>query len=140
MPRESFETSGIPELVPPPLRSSIHLFHDSPRDSCSTCDLKPPERIKPDGPKPQEGMMSEDFFEKPEQDHECRSCRLPVLIRLRGSRRLVVALYGCLVQEILITSSEFLLPIRAKYLFAWGPTGAGVIFLPLTIPGLVIPS
>ncbi|KAI9715867.1 MAG: hypothetical protein M1812_005687 [Candelaria pacifica] len=64
---------------------------------------------------------------------------LPPVVTLLHSRRLVTALWGCLVQASLLTSFDSVLPLFVRRTFGWSSTGAGLIFLPLVIPSFAAP-
>ncbi|KAH0282814.1 hypothetical protein KCU62_g9471, partial [Aureobasidium sp. EXF-3399] len=55
------------------------------------------------------------------------------------SPRLATDLFGCLVQATLFTSIESILPLQVRQSFHWGSLGAGLVFLPLTLPALTSP-
>lgn len=55
------------------------------------------------------------------------------VIRLCASRRLLSALFACLVQSTLLTSFDATLPLFVKDTFEWDSIGAGLIFLPLVV-------
>lgn len=53
--------------------------------------------------------------------------------------RIVAALYGCLINTILVSSMDAVLPIFVKQTFHWLSGATGAIFLNLTIPSLMSP-
>lgn len=53
--------------------------------------------------------------------------------------RIVAALYGCLINTILVSSMDAVLPIFVKQTFHWLSGATGAIFLNLTIPSLMGP-
>ncbi|KAJ5340565.1 hypothetical protein N7541_009689 [Penicillium brevicompactum] len=53
--------------------------------------------------------------------------------------RIVAALYGCLINTILVSSMDAVLPIFVKQTFHWLSGATGAIFLNLTIPSLIGP-
>jgi MFS family permease len=55
------------------------------------------------------------------------------------SPRIVAALYGCLINTILVTSMDAVLPIFVKQTFHWLSGATGAIFLNLTVPSLICP-
>lgn len=59
--------------------------------------------------------------------------RLPAVIYLLGSRRLLSALWGCTIQASLLTAFESLLPLFVRDTFGWNSLGAGLIFLPIVV-------
>ena len=60
--------------------------------------------------------------------------RLPPVLKLLASRRLLSALWAVLIQSSLLTSFDSVLPLFTKNTFGWNATGAGLIFLPIVIP------
>ena len=67
-----------------------------------------------------------------------RLSRAPLVILLR-SPRMAAAMWGNLVQAILLTAFDATLPLHVRQLFGWSSLGAGLIFLPMTIPSLLGP-
>jgi MFS family permease len=65
--------------------------------------------------------------------------RFPPVVTLLKSRRLLCALWCVLVSGILLTSFDSVVPIYVRDTFNWNSTGAGLIFLPLTLPSLFSP-
>lgn len=65
--------------------------------------------------------------------------RLPPVLKLLASRRLLSALWAVLIQSSLVTSFDSILPLFTKNTFGWNATGAGLIFLPAVIPTLLGP-
>ncbi|MCJ1439249.1 hypothetical protein MMC27_008641 [Xylographa pallens] len=65
--------------------------------------------------------------------------RLPPILTLLSSRRLLSALFACLVQAALTTAFDSVLPLYAASTFGWTSTGAGLLFLPLIIPSFGAP-
>ena len=65
--------------------------------------------------------------------------RLPPVLKLLASRRLLSALWAVLIQSSLVTSFDSILPLFTKNTFGWNATGAGLIFLPVVIPTLLGP-
>jgi MFS family permease len=65
--------------------------------------------------------------------------RLPPVLKLLASRRLLSALWAVLIQSCLLTSFDSVLPLFTKNTFRWNATGAGLIFLPIVIPTFVGP-
>jgi MFS family permease len=60
--------------------------------------------------------------------------RLPPVLKLLASRRLLSALWAVLIQSSLLTSFDSVLPLFTKNTFGWNATGAGLIFLPIVVP------
>lgn len=65
--------------------------------------------------------------------------RLPPVLKLLASRRLLCSLWAVLIQSSLLTSFDSILPLFTKNTFGWNATGAGLIFLPIVIPTFVGP-
>ncbi|KAK0864378.1 hypothetical protein LTR87_015827 [Friedmanniomyces endolithicus] len=59
--------------------------------------------------------------------------RLPPIITLLSSRRLLSALWACLMQATLLTAFDSILPLFVRNTFHWTSVGAGLIFLPLVV-------
>ncbi|EMC99171.1 hypothetical protein BAUCODRAFT_31492 [Baudoinia panamericana UAMH 10762] len=65
--------------------------------------------------------------------------RLPAVIYLFSSRRVVSALWACLIQASLYTAFDSLLPLYVRDTFHWNSIGAGLIFLPIVIVSFLGP-
>lgn len=65
--------------------------------------------------------------------------RLPPIITLLGSRRLLTALWGVIVQAALLTAFDSTVPLYVRDIFGWDSVGAGLIFLPLLLPSVLNP-
>ena len=63
----------------------------------------------------------------------------PTMSILLGSPRLMTAVYGVFTHTTLIASFDAILPQFVKRTFGWTSTGAGLIFLAITIPSLLGP-
>jgi MFS family permease len=75
----------------------------------------------------------------PSQFRSRRRDRLPPVLSLLYSRRLLAALVCSLLQAALLTSFDSVLTIHAANIFGWTSTGAGLLFLPVVIPGFLAP-
>ncbi|KAK0832035.1 hypothetical protein LTR73_002322 [Friedmanniomyces endolithicus] len=62
-----------------------------------------------------------------------RATSLPPIITLLSSRRLLSALWACLMQATLLTAFDSILPLFVLHTFHWTSVGAGLIFLPLVV-------
>ncbi|KAK0354661.1 hypothetical protein LTR91_011551 [Friedmanniomyces endolithicus] len=62
-----------------------------------------------------------------------RATSLPPIITLLSSRRLLSALWACLMQATLLTAFDSILPLFVRNTFHWTSVGAGLIFLPLVV-------
>ncbi|KAF2853652.1 MFS transporter-like protein [Plenodomus tracheiphilus IPT5] len=68
-----------------------------------------------------------------------RRDRLPPVLSLLCSCRLLASLFCALVQAALTTAFDSVLTIHAANIFNWTSTGAALLFLPLVIPTFVAP-
>jgi len=59
--------------------------------------------------------------------------RLPAVIYLFSSRRVLSALWACMIQASLLTAFDSILPLFVRDTFGWNSLGAGLIFLPLVV-------
>jgi MFS family permease len=78
-------------------------------------------------------------LEQPTPESQSRWSKLPPVITLLASPRLVSALWGCLVQAALMTSFDTVIPLFTQRVFNWNSIGAGLIFLNIFIPGFSAP-
>ena len=51
----------------------------------------------------------------------------------------LIALFGCFIQAALLTSFDSTLPLYVRSTFGWNSIGAGLIFLPVTVPSFSAP-
>ncbi|KAJ9646404.1 hypothetical protein H2199_002453 [Coniosporium tulheliwenetii] len=65
--------------------------------------------------------------------------KTPPVLSLLASRRLLAALWGCLAQATLMTCFDSVLPLHVHETFGWTSLGAGLVFLPITIPSFLAP-
>jgi hypothetical protein len=65
--------------------------------------------------------------------------RLPPVLSLLYSRRLLASLFCALIQAMLLTAFDSVLTIHAANTFNWNSTGAALLFLPIVIPSLLSP-
>lgn len=65
--------------------------------------------------------------------------KYPPIFTLLTSRRLVIALWGCIVQGSLMTAFDSVVPLFVQRVFHWDSVGAGLIFLALIVPSLAAP-
>ncbi|RMZ67379.1 vesicular amine transporter [Pyrenophora seminiperda CCB06] len=70
--------------------------------------------------------------------HRLRN-RLPPLISLLYSQRLLASLFCALIQALLVTAFDSVLTIHAANTFGWNSTGAALLFLPIVIPSFLAP-
>ncbi|KAG0138062.1 major facilitator superfamily domain-containing protein [Tuber indicum] len=68
-----------------------------------------------------------------------KGSRIPPIIRILKYPRLLTALWGTVVQAVIMTSLETTLPLRVRELFDFNATGAGLIFLAVVLPTFLAP-
>lgn len=68
-----------------------------------------------------------------------RRTELPAVLRLLSSRRLCVALWASFAIGTIFAGLQTVLPIHTQEAFGWNSEGAGLIFLPLTLPSFLGP-
>ena len=72
-------------------------------------------------------------------DPSTKPSSLPPILTLLSSRRLLAALWGCMVQALFYTAFDSVLALRVQALFGWTSIGAGLIFLALVVPSFIAP-
>ena len=92
----------------------------------------PPANIVEHVQKPYEGSS-------PKNQSPSSRFHLPPVLSLLRSARLLSAAWCVFAQAVILTSWDAVLPLRVNGLFGWSSLGAGLIFLPLTIPSFVAP-
>jgi MFS family permease len=75
----------------------------------------------------------------PGMDRKKKGMRLPPMVFLLSSRRLLAALWASLVQASLLSSFDSVLAIHVQRVFGWTSTGAGLLFIPLVVPSFLSP-
>lgn len=95
------------------------------------------EHRKSSSDEPKSDSRTLEQEEKPKVARKGRN--LPPIITLLSSYRLDAALFGCLIQAALLTSFDSILPLYVRQIWGWDSIGAGLIFLPITIPTFVSP-
>ncbi|KAF1808340.1 MFS general substrate transporter [Eremomyces bilateralis CBS 781.70] len=65
--------------------------------------------------------------------------RLPPVITLLASRRMLAAVWGIMAQASLLTAFDATLPLFVAQTFGWDSVGAGLLFLTIVIPSFVSP-
>jgi MFS family permease len=68
-----------------------------------------------------------------------RLTRLPPVLYLFTSRRILNALWACMIQASLLTAFDSMLPLFVRDTFHWNSIGAGLIFLPIVIVSFLGP-
>lgn len=71
--------------------------------------------------------------------HQRLRDRLPPLLSLLYSRRMLSALFGSIIQAALLTAFDGTLTIHVSRTFNWTSTGAALLFLPIVIPNFLAP-
>ena len=67
------------------------------------------------------------------------TARMPPLITLLRVPRVLVAMFGCFVESVSLSSFDSVLPLYVKDTFNWTSFGAGLIFISLVVPALLSP-
>jgi MFS family permease len=99
-------------------------------------DITSPDNVKA------ERTRSDDIVEATGETAKTRKSltgRLPPVIFLLSSRRLLCALWLSAMQASLLTSFDATLPLFVADTFGWNSTGAGLIFLPIVAATFVGP-
>lgn len=86
---------------------------------------------------------------KPYRDHEHapllengapqKKSRMPTIIVLLGTPRLLAAIYGIFVNVSILAAFDGVLPLYVQSLFHWDSLAAGLVFLCIAIPALTGP-
>jgi MFS family permease len=94
---------------------------------------------QPNGTEPKPSNPN-DTTAEPEEVIPPRSKRkVPTLLILLRSPRLLSGLWGCMIVALLLTSFDSVLPLYVNSIFQWDSTGAGLIFLPICLPSFLEP-
>ena len=84
---------------------------------------------------PYETNESSSLLEHPSKPRQSWFSRnFPAMAILLGSPRIRAAVYGCFTHTTLISSFDAVLPLFVKRTFLYSSTGAGLIFLAITVP------
>ncbi|RDL38980.1 MFS transporter-like protein [Venustampulla echinocandica] len=65
--------------------------------------------------------------------------KIPPMLTLLASRRLLTALWGCIVLSSLMTAFDSVIPLFVQRVFGWNSVGAGLMFLAITVPAFASP-
>ncbi|KAF4626870.1 hypothetical protein G7Y89_g11285 [Cudoniella acicularis] len=63
----------------------------------------------------------------------------PPVFTLLASRRLLTALWGCIIQGSLMTAFDSVIPLFVQRVFNWNSVGAGLVFLAVMVPSFIAP-
>ncbi|KAM3074215.1 hypothetical protein ACMFMG_002963 [Clarireedia jacksonii] len=69
-----------------------------------------------------------------------KQSKWPPIFTLLKSKRLVAALWGCVVQGSLMTAFDSVVPLFVQDTFGWDSIGAGLTFLATTVPTFASPA
>lgn len=120
-------------------RLPLHL-HDNPGVS-DTPDITP--SCQSFGSDPAKALAQPDLdnleAHQERAPRKRRRDRLPPVLSLLYSRRLLASLFCALIQALLLTAFDSVLTIHAANTFNWTSTGAALLFLPLVIPTFLSP-
>jgi MFS family permease len=67
------------------------------------------------------------------------SSRLPPVLTLLGSARLLAGMWGVLVIAALMTSFDAVLPLFVHDTFGWNSLGAGLVYIAIVVPSFIGP-
>jgi MFS family permease len=87
---------------------------------------------------PAKNEKSEEPIQEIEEPHTNIS-KYPPVFTLLASRRLLAALWGCMIQGAEATALDSVLPLFVQRVFGWDSTGAGLIFLAIIVPTFLAP-
>jgi MFS family permease len=87
---------------------------------------------------PAKKEKSEEPIQEIEEPHTNIS-KYPPVFTLLASRRLLAALWGCMIQGAETTALDSVLPLFVQRVFGWYSTGAGLIFLAIIVPTFLAP-
>ena len=94
-------------------------------------------------PKKEPGnLTSNEKSDEPTQEIEEMNTNIskyPPVFTLLASRRLLAALWGCMIQGAETTALDSVLPLFVQRVFGWDSTGAGLIFLAIIVPTFLAP-
>ncbi|KAI6898172.1 MFS general substrate transporter [Hortaea werneckii] len=138
----------INESIPPPIETT-KTTQEADRQVDQEADLDvETEPIEPihvalnNGP-PLENLHSHQSREqRQEQVSSSRERfinRLPAAIYLLSSRRVLSAIWCCMIQAAFFTSFDSILPLFVRDTFNWDSLGAGLIFLPIVVVSFLGP-
>jgi Na+/melibiose symporter-like transporter len=117
-----YDTSGPPHIAPSAEMKSISSMESLENIVTYNSDSSMIDHQDPSAPR---------------HTRFCFTRNLPTVITLLRSLRLLVALWGSLVQAAILCAFDSVLPLFVHRTFDWNPTGAGLIFLPIVIPSLM---
>ena len=115
---------------------SIHSDSGSSTGECSSTEAMETEPSEQDRLLPS-STTGQEYSAKPQNRHNFFSRRFPVMTALLTSPRIITAWFGCFIHIAVITAFDAVLPIFVRTTFGWHATGAGLVFLAVTIPAIL---
>lgn len=110
------------------------------QEPSNTPEAKEPVALPTD---PEQGTVRLEEHASIESSHPPRKRRvrdrLPPVLSLLYSRRLLAALFGAGMQAAILTAFDSVLTIHVADTFNWKSTGAALLFLPIVIPSFLGP-
>lgn len=73
------------------------------------------------------------------RETDLKKSRIPTILSVLKSPRMLVALWGSLIEMVLFGALDATIPIFVNRTFHWDSSGAGLIFLPVVIPTIISP-
>ncbi|RAL14894.1 MFS transporter [Aspergillus homomorphus CBS 101889] len=125
LPIKTEESSGL--LDSPAGAGCVGYSTLGDQDSASS--LCPPDDVLIESPGKERG----------EPDSSGKATSVPGIVRLICSGKLMVVLVATVVDAILYSSFDTVLPLYVMKTFDWGPMGIGLCFLPLFAPSFASP-
>lgn len=115
--------------------------NDAKEVSSSTATASDPEKAITAAPEVLSSMPGQEGIPRTDAAvrRERRRDRLPPIISLLYSRRLLAALFAAIIQAAVMTSFDSVLTLHAAKTFNWSSTGAALLFLPIVIPSVTGP-
>jgi MFS family permease len=109
--------------------------------SSSTATTSDPEKAISTAPEVPSSRTGEEIVPRADAavHRKRRRDRLPPIISLLYSRRLLAALFAAIIQAAVMTSFDSVLTIHVANTFHWSSTGAALLFLPIVIPSVAGP-
>jgi MFS family permease len=105
-----------------------------PNHPKATRDLRSPD--SPEGEKSVEVAPEDNQCATP---FEIKRSKWPPMFTLLKSKRLLTALWSCIVQGSQMTAFDSVIPLFVQETFHWGSEAAGLVFLAIIVPGFVAP-
>jgi len=124
---ETADTATIDESIRPMSRDDVVTSNNPTLQNVEIKDADKPSVLQPEAEL------------QPTTSSTSLKRKVPAVLTLLKSRRLLCSLWGTMVVSTLMTQFDSVLPIFVKQTFGWSSLGAGLIFIPLIIPSFISP-